>query len=396
MSGGVPTLSRQLDALVTDVQLAPAVAGVRGLGRGGVGVIALGPDRSAAGLWSRYTIHREVGPDAVESPGAYADLIARIARECGPLVVYPSREESIDAILEHLAEMPPEVVFPFPTNDALRKIREKPGLEALTAEVGLRSPAAIAEATVAELLESSIPLPSVIKPAAPVGRLGSAKVIESQEQFRAALEWREVPLEERVLVQEHASGSLISLELVLDRDGQVAVQFQGLARETWPPKAGSINYAVSVEVDPDLVERAAEFLRRAGYWGLAQLDFVDDAQGMTLIDVNPRFYACLPLALACGVNLPMVWHAIVTGGPRPPLRPYPTGVTYRWLKGDLAAAAQGLPRRLLRRRMPSGAGSMWAADDPLPALLLSSRAVTRRFRGRRARLGLDNDRPAAG
>jgi predicted ATP-grasp superfamily ATP-dependent carboligase len=385
-----------LDALVTDVQLAPAVAGVRGLGRSGIGVVALGPDRSAAGLWSRYTRQREVGPDVVESPEAYVDVIARIARERGPIVVYPSREESIDAILDHLAEMPPEVVFPFPTDGALSRIREKPGLEALTAEVGLRSPATIVEATAGELLESSIPVPSVIKPAAPVGRFFcTARVIESQEQLREVLLER-VASDERVLVQEHASGSLISVELVLDRDGQVAVQFQGLARETWPPNAGSINYAVSVEPDPDLVERAAEFLRRAGYWGLAQLDFVDDPRGKTLIDVNPRFYACLPLALACGVNLPLVWHAIVTGGPRPPLRPYPAGVTYRWLKGDLAAAAQGLPRRLLRRRMPSGSGSMWAPDDPLPALLLASRAVTRRLRGRRARLGLDNDRPAAG
>ena len=39
-------------------------------------------------------------------------------------------------------------------------------------------------------------------------------------------------------------------------------------------------------------------LRRAGYWGLAQLDFVQDSDGPVLIDVNPRYYACLPLALA--------------------------------------------------------------------------------------------------
>ncbi|MEK6271339.1 MAG: hypothetical protein AABM42_01655 [Actinomycetota bacterium] len=384
-----------MDALVTDVQLAPAVAGVRGLGRGGIGVIAIGPDRSAAGLWSRYTREREVSPDAVASPAAYVAHIASVARERGPLVVYPSREESIDAILDHLAELPPEVVLPYPTNDALGRIREKPGLGALTAEVGLRSPATIVEATAGELLESSIPVPSVIKPAAPVGRLGSASLIESQDQLQQVLRRRQVPPEESILVQEQASGSLISLELVLDREGQVAVQFQGLARETWPPTAGSISYAVSVEPAPDLVERAAQFLRRAGYWGLAQLDFVDDVRGMTLIDVNPRFYACLPLALACGVNLPLVWHAVVTDGPRPPLGTYPVGVTYRWLKGDLAAAAQGSPRRLLSRRARAGAGSMWASDDPLPGLLLASRAATRRLRRRRAPLGLEDDRPAA-
>jgi predicted ATP-grasp superfamily ATP-dependent carboligase len=386
-----------LDALVTDVQLAPAVAGVRGLGRGRIGVIALGPDRGAAGRWSRYATRREVGPDAVTNPEAYAATIARVATERGPLVVYPSREESIDAILDHLAEMPPEVLLPYPTDHALRRIRDKPGLGPLTAEVGLRSPAAIVEATVGEVLASSIPVPSVIKPAGPVGGgLGSARLIESHEQLQEALPRRVVSPEERVLVQEQATGPLISLELVLDREGQVAVQFQGLARETWPPKAGSISYAVSVAPDPDLVERAAQFLRNAGYWGLAQLDFVDDARGKTLIDVNPRFYACLPLALSCGVNLPLVWHAVATDGPIPPPSTYRVGVTYRWLKGDVAAAIQGSPRRLLRRAARAGAGSVWASDDPLPGLLFASQAVTKRLRGRRPRLGLEDERPAAG
>ena len=254
--------------------------------------------------------------------------------------MYPSREESIDAIVEHLAEMPPEVMFPFPTNDALRKIREKPGLEALTAEVGLRSPAAIAEATVAELLESSIPLPSVIKPAAPVGRLGSAKVIETEEELRAALEWREVPPEERVLVQEHASGPLISLELVLDREGQVAVQFQGVG--TRDVAAEGRNDQLCRErrarPRPRRARRRVPATRRL--LGARSARLRRRRAGKTLLDVNPRFYACLPLALACAVNLP--WCGTRSSRrPTPVAGPYPIGVTYRWLKGDLAAAAQG-------------------------------------------------------
>jgi hypothetical protein len=39
---------------------------------------------------------------------------------------------------------------------------------------------------------------------------------------------------------------------------------------------------------------------------------------------------------------------------------------------------------------------MWASDDPLPGLLLASRAVTGRLRSRRARLGLEDERPDAG
>jgi len=61
----------------------------------------------------------------------------------------------------------------------------------------------------------------------------------------------------------------------------------------------------------------------------------------------------------------------------------------------VAAAVKGSPRRLLRRAARAGAGSMWASDDPLPSLLLASRAVTGRLRGRRARVGVEDEHPEA-
>jgi len=74
-----------------------------------------------------------------------------------------------------------------------------------------------------------------------------------------------------------------------------------------------------------------------GYFGLAQLDFLVTADGPKLIDVNPRFYASLPLALACEVNLPAAWHAVVTGTRPPTERLYPVGVSYSSLEANLAS-----------------------------------------------------------
>ena len=99
----------------------------------------------------------------------------------------------------------------------------------------------------------------------------------------------------------------------------------------------------------------------------------DDA---LLLDVNPRYYLCMPLALACGVNLPAAWHAVVEGRPGGSPAAYPAGRRYRWLEGDVYAARHGHPLALLRPRRPAHAGAMWAADDPLPSLLLAGCAAT--------------------
>jgi len=369
-----------MDALVSDVQLPASVAGVRALGRAGVRVIALGPDRGAAGLWSRYTAIRKVGPDAAARPAEFAASLTEIAGELGPLIAYPGREESIDAMVEYLPEMPAGLALPYPDREAVRLIRDKTVLPELAGTVGLRTPAVVAQANASELRGTSLAFPCVIKPARPVGQLGSAHIVESERRLDEVLRRRKVPGDEPVLVQERAVGTLISLELVLARDGSVAARFQSRARRTWPDAAGSISAAVSVAPDLDLVDRVAAMLRDVGYWGLAQLDLVDDPKGTTLIDANPRFYACMPLAIACGMNMPAVWHAVATGQATGVPAEYPVGVIYRWLKGDLAAAVRGSPRALLRPgHGRAAAGGMWSRDDPVPGVLLGSRVVGRQL-----------------
>jgi len=353
------------DALVLDAHLRNAVAGLRGLGRAGVPAVAAGPSRAAAGLWSRYAAAREVG-------GA-----GEVAARGRPAVAYPSQESTIDALLR----LGPDraIVLPWDAS-AVRTVRSKRDLPRLAEAHGLRAPATLFDGTAAELRAADIPLPAVVKPAGAVGALPTARLVGSPAELEALAAG--LPPEEPVLAQEHVGGALLSLALALDRDGQVAARFQEEVVRTWPPDAGSFAATVSAEPDGDLVERAAAVLRGAGYWGLAQLDLARGGGATILLDVNPRFYACMPLALACGVNLPAAWHAIVDGRTPPPTAPYPAGRAYRWLEGDLYAARHGDVSRLRRPGRPADAHAMWAGDDPLASVLLALDAATLPIRRR--------------
>src|SRR3954453_19763723 len=118
----------QFDALVTDVHIRWAVAGLRGLGRHGLRTIAVGPDRAAAGVWSRYAAARAVAPDSVADPRGFAEVVGRLAAERGPLVVYPGHEEAIDALFE--APLPAEAILPYPGAAITQGLRDKPALAA--------------------------------------------------------------------------------------------------------------------------------------------------------------------------------------------------------------------------------------------------------------------------
>jgi predicted ATP-grasp superfamily ATP-dependent carboligase len=94
--------------------------------------------------------------------------------------------------------------------------------------------------------------------------------------------------------------------------------------------------------------------------------------------VNPRFYRCLPLGIACGTNLPALWHAVAVGRPVGEPGTYRTGMTYRWLEADFVAAVRGAPARLFERAPYPSTGAAWASGDPLPGVLLSVSAFVSR------------------
>jgi predicted ATP-grasp superfamily ATP-dependent carboligase len=373
-------------ALVTDIHLRASLAGLRGLAAAGHEVVALGSRWSGGGLWSRHVRGRAVERRAETEPDALWRAIERLAAEHGPLVVYPAQERTIDGLLARRS-LPGGARLPYPGIAGLQAIRDKRRLGELAEAAGIGAPGTMAEAAAAELRGSGVRLPAVVKPVAPGGALATARPVASAEELAAVLAG--LPDDEPLLVQERLTGPLVAVALVVDPDGRPTARFQQVARRTWPADAGVSSLAVSVAPDEALVSRAAEVLRGAGYTGLAQLQFVEGARGPALIDVNPRFYGSLPLALACGVNLPSAWHALVTGEPDPAAGDgeYRVGVTYRWLEGDVLAALYGSPGRLLQRVPRPRVGAVWSASDPLPSTLLAIEAVTsklaRRLPGRR-------------
>ncbi|HEV2075616.1 MAG TPA: GNAT family N-acetyltransferase [Thermoleophilaceae bacterium] len=373
-------------ALVTDAHLRSVVAGIRGLGRAGCSVTALAPAPSAPGLWSRFTTSRHVAPDVSVDPAGLAGVVGAVARSHERVAVYPGQEATIDALLS--ASLPSGAMLPYPSREPLRLLRDKRALAAVASDAGLAAPRTLVEGTAEELARGSIRTPCVLKPAGSGGALLTARPVASAEELAGLL--AALPREEPLLVQEQVRGPLEAIALVVGIEGEVLARFQQSAIRLWPPEAGISSAAVSVEPDEALVARAAAALAGVGYAGMAQLQFVDGGSGPALIDVNPRFYGSMPLALACGVNLPATWHALVCGEPRAASPEYRVGVSFRWLAGDLLAVRHGEPRRLLDRPPAPRAGAVWAPDDPVPSVLagaetvagpLAQRLAAMRFKG---------------
>ncbi len=140
------------------------------------------------------------------------------------------------------------------------------------------------------------------------------------------------------VLQEPVAGHLGAL-IGIFREGRLDGRVQQVTSRLWPTPNGVSTRAETVPVDAELATRAENLLRRLGWRGLVELQFLTDDDGVPhLIDLNGRFYGSMALANAALPGLVDAWGRRVLGETVPDLPDAPPGLRYAWTAGDLRRA----------------------------------------------------------
>jgi hypothetical protein len=310
---------------------------------------------------------------------------AAASRSCAGVLRVPS-DGSLDlreTIEKYLANNPGSTVLA--ASDAALVALGLPGADLVdkaalplrAAVAGLSVPCTREFAGYAELLAAADDLeyPLVVKAVVKSGSENTTRV-DSAEELPAVAATLPGP----VVVQPFATGAMRAVCGVID-DGQLmSVVHQHYVR-IWPPGCGTASAAVTTSPDHDLEERLPTLLD--GHRGVFQVQLIGDQ----VIDVNPRVYGSLPLAVAAGANLPAIACRSAAGDPPAELVRGRPGIRYRWLDADVrrlvhdvrhgdltvaAAARAGRPRR-------GTAHSIESLRDPGPVLSRLLDAVSGRL-----------------
>lgn len=357
--------------VVEDGESRIALGAARALRTAGwtVGVASPVPSHASTSRASS-RLHRVPLPN--EHPAAFVDEVRAAVRDGGydvALGVGDAEILSLSAAREQLGAL-----VPYPSHDVVLRLVDKTRMAAHAEAVGLATPPVV---DVDSLGSWTGPL--VVKPQinGQVGHVGTSKIaavrvtggaeaLEAVERVRA--------LGGRPLVQQAVAGDLMALVLLLAPDGRTAAVCQQRASHVHPLGAGVSARARTEPVDEELAGRGADFLRRLGWWGVAELQLLAaPGRPPVLIDVNARLYGSMSLAVAAGVNLPDLWLRLAAGDDVGPLVQARPGVRYQWLEGDLRRAVQQRSGGLLRdlagclRAATTSHHSTWSPADPLPA-----------------------------
>jgi len=324
--------------LVTDGYWKKSLAAVRALAAGGFRPIVGEITRLAPALWSRAAWARFIHPSPTRDSAGFVKTLGREAARHHAEVLLPMEEETllVAAAARDRGDLP--LALPWPPAVEIDRLRDKGSLPDLAARCGVPIPGTALASPVDDLVEAATGLkpPFIVKPRIGSGSRGQVRVATPDDlaRFRP-----KVP----VVVQEALPpGPVVCVSLLLDDHGGVLARFAHRRLRTHPASGGPSTLCESVHA-PDEEALALRLLRGVGWHGVAMLEFL---QGR-LIEVNPRFWGSLALAVRCGVNFPALLARSALGLPIEPALRYPTGVRYCsiWPRGWGLLLTDGLSTR---------------------------------------------------
>ena len=220
-------------------------------------------------------------------------------------------------------------------------------------------------------IADTIDYPVVIKPRISSGSRGLVYAGDRREllsNYPAVHERFPFPI-----IQEYIPGSEVcGVAMLLNFQSQVRASFVYKRLRSYPVAGGPSTLRVSVKRD-DLRDIAGHLLQSLTWTGIAHVEFkIDPRNGRPkLLEVNPRFWGSLALAIEAGIDFPFLLYKLAMEGDVEPVNDYADGVMCRWLiPGDLLHFIHnpqrfGLKPGFFDFRMKDDIMSL---HDPLPTL----------------------------
>lgn len=140
----------------------------------------------------------------------------------------------------------------------------------------------------------------------------------------------------------------------LAREGRLLTAFQH--RRLHETSGHGSTYRESVAIDPELHHATARIISELGYTGVGMCEFRRDPDSgrWWFLELNPRFWGSLPLAVAAGADFPADLYEMLVNGRTEFDSNYRIGLRHRDLTGDL---------RWVWRTLRKGRSTASASED---------------------------------
>jgi predicted ATP-grasp superfamily ATP-dependent carboligase len=359
--------------LVTDGHWRKTLALVRSLGRKGVHVTVGERTFLNTSFFSKYCSRGLVYPSPRRYPDQFIEFIIKEVKKNKYECLFPMEEETLLLLAKHRSEISKYTHLLISNPQKIEFVRDKGKLLRFAESHGVPIPKTIYSLENPE--PDMVQGPAVIKPRISSGSFGIAYVKRREDL---------VPFYQRIhrrypfpLVQEWIpdGGGTFGFSALFDEASNAKAAFVHKKLRMYPVEGGPSTLREGVE-HPQVMELGLSLLRSLNWVGVAMAEFkVDPRDGIPkLMEVNPRFWGSLHLAIVSGVDFPYLILKMARGEGFAPVLHYSVGQRCRWLLfGDILHFLTN-PRRFhlhpsfFRFFEPNTSDDILSKEDPLPVL----------------------------
>ncbi len=373
--------------LVTDGHFRKTLAAVRSLGQKGVQVTVGERTCLNTSFFSKYCAKRLVYPSPRQNPNEFIEFLLKEIKENRYDCLFPMEEETLLLLVRFHSEISKYTYLLSPDLRKIEFARDKRNLMQFAEAHGIPTPKSFCfpltsipwnhgtNSTGPSLSLDSIPIPAVIKPRISSGSFGIVYVKKKEDL---------IPSYQRVheqfpfpLIQEWIpdGGGIYGFSALFDEASNVKAAFVHKKLRMYPVQGGPSTLGEGV-VHPQIMEMGLSLLKSLNWAGVGMAEYkVDPRDGIPkLLEVNPRFWGSLQLAIVSGVDFPYLILRMAKGESFEPVLQYAAGKRFRWLLlGDILHFLNNPNRFHLHPSFfdffdPHTSYDILSRDDPLPLL----------------------------
>lgn len=300
------------------------LAAVRCFGREGIPVTVADPKLLSPARWSRFAT-RSLGCPPVHDADAFMEWLLDFGKREPGQVLCPSNDDTAWLFARYRKELSPYFRLFQPPLSILHRILNKRMLASACHDAHLdvvRTWFPEDEEELAAIAQHAR-FPVLIKPLTQVlyARRDKGRLVnERQELGRAYQDYSpdygqalldHDPTVKRPMVQEFEDAAvqgIYNLSAFVDEHGDVSLFRAGVKVLQRPRRMGVGLCFEAAEVREELAAAVTRLCRQLGYYGVLEVEFIQDDGRFLLIDFNPRFYNQMAFDIERGLPLPLLYY----------------------------------------------------------------------------------------
>lgn len=359
--------------IITDGGYKHTLGAARSLAKEGCAVDVIG-SRDCLSRWSRYT-SKVAYPQDLFNEEHITDFI-NFLKDSHYDVLLPIGAKSVQLIARHRVSIEECCHIPLPSLKAIELCLDKDETNRFTAKLGIRVPQTWSFSSLSELEAhiEEIVFPVVVKGKSEIIKDPPFYAYSKEQLIEKIAVWGKQLNSSQVtfpIIQQFIDGNGVGF-FALYKHGTCKRVFMHRRLREAPPSGGPSSCAISI-YENDLMEVGRKILDALAWHGVAMVEFKRERStgDLYLIEINPKFWGSLDLALASGVNFPALDVRVAMGEEISFSDKYKIGLKYHWpledeinhLKKNYWAIFQILTDCI----DPRVKSNVWLSD-PLPSL----------------------------